>query len=367
MGFYTTKELIDLVFGVTVPGPIDREKAINNNLTTESQNTGTYIDPNTFFTPPGGKVSKSPIGIFNSKKPENWTKKVENQQKQAKNTIIKTGFSELDSLLGNLDSDSLTLIAGLPGVGKTSLALNIAEEVAAATSTPVAFFSLEIEREELLTRLVSAHSQVTLDSIYSGFITSEERKDLNTALEDLYHAPLHIDTDMGHSLSTIREQIEYCKDRLGIKLIIIDCMQIIKNENKKDKSLRKVGSELKALARELSIPIIATYQLPQSWQNKKVVPHPSFILRQGAAEHYSANKIILIYRRGICRECDCQIELCTCDLDLDTRLVVATGSSQKGVAHLRFISSSVHFETPPAIEKATTGNSVAKITINPNK
>jgi len=193
---------------------------------------------------------------------------------------------------------------------------------------------------ELLTRLVSARSHVTLDSIY----------DLNAALESLYNAPIYIDTGAGHSLASIKEQILACKDRLGLKLIVIDCMQLIDSEHNTERSLRKVSFELKALACELSIPIIVTYQLPQSWQSKKVVPHPTFILRQGAAERYSADKVILIYRRGVCRECHCQIELCTCALDLDTRLVVAREDSSQGVAHLRFLSSSVHFEVPPSVD-----------------
>jgi len=232
-------------------------------------------------------------------------------------------------------------------VGKTSLSLNIAEYVGADSDMPVAFFSLDVNREELLTRLVSARSRVALDSIYSGFITSDEREDLNASLEDLYHAPIYIDDSAGHSLASIKEQIQATKERLGLKLIIIDCIQLIGDKKTSEQSLRKVSAALKDLASELTIPIIATYQLPQAWQNKKVVPHPSFILRQDTIKHYCADKIILIYRRGVCRECNCQIELCTCALDLDTRLVVGHGDSQKGVAHLRFISSSVHFETPP--------------------
>ncbi len=354
MAFYPTKELIDIVFGVAVAKPLT-EPLVNplkkghikdNGLNSEYSNSGTYLDPSTFFGNPD-EDHKTPIGIFNSHRPVNNQKKGKNTPKTTENTHIVTGFADLDSLLGTLDNDSLTLIAGLPGVGKTSLSLNIAEYVGANSDMPVAFFSLDINREELLTRLVSARSKVTLDNIYSGFITSAEREGLDASLEDLYHAPIYIDDSAGHSLASIKEQVLTTKDRLGLKLIIIDCMQLIGDKNAGELSLRKIGAELKALASEISIPIITTYQLPQAWQSKKVVPHPSFILRQGAVKDYCADKVILIYRRGVCRECHCQIELCTCALDQATRLVVGHGDSQKGVAHLRFISSSVHFETPP--------------------
>ncbi len=356
MAFYPTKKLIDLVFGVAVAkplteplvSPLEKVHAKDTGLSSEYSNSGTYLDPSTFFGNPD-EDHKAPIGIFNSQRPTNSPKKAENNQKTAEKTLITTGFTGLDGLLGSLDKDSLTLIAGLPGVGKTSLSLNIAEYIGADSDIPVAFFSLDIDREELLTRLVSARSKVTLDSIYSGFITSSERESLNASLEDLYHAPIYIDDSAGHTLASIKEQILTTKDRLGLKLIIIDCMQLIGDKNPCEESLRKLGAELKALASEVSIPIITTYQLPQAWQDKKVVPHPSFILRQGTIKQYCADKVILIYRRSICRECRCQIELCTCALDLDTRLVIGHGGSQKGVAHLRFISSSAHFEAPTPI------------------
>jgi replicative DNA helicase len=238
-------------------------------------------------------------------------------------------------------------------VGKTSLALDITTHTATEAGTPVGFFSFEIGREELLIRLISARSRVQLDSIYSGFITTTERENLDATLASLYRAPIHIDDNPRHSIASIREQIKECKDKLGLKLLVIDCLQLIKNKDHattssklSEKTLRAMSLELKAIAKEFSLAIISLYQLPQTWQSKKIIPHPTFILGRGAAEKYNADKIILIYRRSVCRECQSPIELCTCSLNHDTRLVVSGSDTIQDVTHLRFLTDSVHFETP---------------------
>lgn len=354
MAFFQTKELIDHVFGVAAPELSKTHSSKDDGLDPECYNSGMYIDPAVFLGHPSDEENRSPIGVFNSQRPGIKNKEGRDREKSSKGAAINTGFPGLDKILGELKAGSLTLLAGLPGVGKTSLALNIAEHAATKINAPVAFFSFDIDKEELLTRLVSARSRVKLDSIYSGFITPPERESLDAALVGLYRAPIYIDDNARHSLTTIREQIKEHKDKLDLKLIVIDCMQLIKEKGHSEKALREIGFELKDIAREFSLPVISLYQLPQSWQNKKIVPHPSYILKQGAVKNYCADKIVLIYRRGACRECRSQIELCTCSLNHDTRLVVSGGAdSTQEVAHLRFLNGSVHFEIPDAIAKST--------------
>ena len=268
------------------------------------------------------------------------------------NNPLSSGFERLDKLTGGLRPGELTIIAGLPGVGKTSLALNMADHVAVKAGAPVAVFSLDTDRQELLARLVSSRSEVSLNNIFSGFLTDADRTLLDRAVLTLYSSPILIDDATKHNVHTIKEALTRLERPARPGLVIVDCLQLLTESQRPvmDKEeLRHICTSLKGVATEFDIPVVALYQLPQSWQHKKVVPHPTFLVSEGYTREYNADVIVFIYRRTVCKRCNSPIELCPCQVRHRATFVVARSDGTAGVAQHSFLNHAVKFEDPDAV------------------
>ena len=214
-------------------------------------------------------------------------------------TGVPSGFRDLDSMTGGFQNSDLIIVAGWPSMGKTSFALNIAMNAATDSKKPTAIFSLEKSKEEIALRILSSKTKVNLKSLRTGPLTGQNRHDVTFALGSISDSPLWIDDTPAISISQIQAGARRLKKDRELGLIIVDYLQLVKGPAKADsreKEISDISRSLKALAKELQIPIIALSQL-----NRKVGERPNkrpqlADLRESGAIEQDADVIIFIYR-----------------------------------------------------------------------
>ncbi|WP_457570300.1 replicative DNA helicase [Desulfurobacterium sp.] len=186
-------------------------------------------------------------------------------------TGIPTGFSDLDTKTSGLQDSDLIIIAARPSMGKTAFALSIAYNVAIERGKSVAIFSLEMSKEQLITRLLAQASGVPLHKIRSGFLSSQELDRLIEAADTVKEAPIYIDDTPGISVLEMRAKARRLKSEKGLDLIIIDYLQLMrgirKTENRQQE-VSEISRSLKGLAKELNIPVIALSQLSRQVEHR---------------------------------------------------------------------------------------------------
>lgn len=189
------------------------------------------------------------------------------QEKGASITGVPTGFLDLDNLTSGLQESNLIIVAARPSFGKTSLALNIAQQAATDYNIPVAIFSLEMSRQELVQRLVCAEALVDVHKLRRGNLNDQDWSRLATAVGRLADAPLYIDDTESVTVLEIRAKARRLKQRHGLGLVIIDYLQLMsaprRSENRQQE-ISEVSRSLKILARELKVPVIAVSQLSRA-------------------------------------------------------------------------------------------------------
>jgi len=206
-------------------------------------------------------------------------------------TGLPTGFRDLDRLTSGLHPGTVFVIAARPSMGKTSLAMNIAEHVAIVQGKPVAVFSLEMSAEELVKRMLCSLAQVNLHAIRDGFL-SEQRDfvPLTNAATELMKAPLYIDDSAGLTIHQVRARARRLKLKHDIQLLVIDYMQLMRAPSRRADGSRQVeiadiSSGVKALAKELRVPIIVMSQLNrQPEQREEGKPKLSDLRESGSIE-----------------------------------------------------------------------------------
>jgi len=226
---------------------------------------------------------------------------MEEQAKSAKEGLdIPTGFRELDDVTNGLHPGQLVLIAARPGLGKSTLALDFARSAALRSNVPTVFFSLEMSASEISQRLLSAESSVPLSAIRkSKDLKSEGWKRINTVQSRLDDTPLFIDDSPNLTLSEIRAKCRRLKAQHGIKLVIIDYLQLMTSGKKVENRQQEVSEfsrSLKLLAKELGVPIVALSQLnrgPENAPDKK--PQLSHLRESGSLEQ-DADIVLLLHR-----------------------------------------------------------------------
>ena len=226
---------------------------------------------------------------------------MEDQAKSAKEGLdIPTGFRELDDVTNGLQPGQLILIAARPGLGKSTLALDFARSAALRSRVPTVFFSLEMSATEISQRLMSAETSVPLSAIRkSKDLQSEGWKRINTLQPKLDDIPLYIDDSPNLTLSEIRAKCRRLKSQYGIKLVIIDYLQLMTSGKKVENRQQEVSEfsrSLKLLAKELGVPIVALSQLnrgPESSPDKK--PQLSHLRESGSLEQ-DADIVLLLHR-----------------------------------------------------------------------
>ena len=223
---------------------------------------------------------------------------------QMKNTGGIVGvptFPELDrQYLSGLHKGDLVLLAARPGVGKSSMALNIAQEAAAKKEKVVAMFSLEMPKEQLVQRLLCTEAHVNNGMVRKGMASKQDLRELSKAVNSLAHAELYINDTMKISVSEIRSQCRKLKLDKGLDLIVIDYIQLMqstpgKRVENRQLEVAEISRSLKAMAKELDVPVLALSQLSRMAEQKNEKPNLSHLRESGALEQ-DADVVILLHR-----------------------------------------------------------------------
>jgi replicative DNA helicase len=218
---------------------------------------------------------------------------------KGRGTGVPTGFKDLDAMLTGLQPSDLIIIAARPSMGKTSLALNIASHVALNENLPVIIFSLEMSREQLAMSLLSAEARVDGQRLRRGQLADEDWQRLSYGLGRLSEAPLYIDDSPTLTALDIRARSRRLKAESGLGLIVIDYLQLIqgraRNENRQQE-IAEITRSLKALARELRVPVVALAQLSRAVETaSERRPLLSHLKESGEIET-AADVVAFIYR-----------------------------------------------------------------------
>ena len=214
-------------------------------------------------------------------------------------TGIPTGFIDLDYKTAGLQPSDFILLAARPSMGKTALALNIAQHVAFRANECVAIFSLEMSKEQLVNRLFSLESHVDAQHIRTGQLSDTEWQDLIAGAGTIGKSELIIDDTPGISLAEMRSKCRKYKLEHDLKLIIIDYLQLMSGSGKSDSRQQEVSDisrGLKSLARELNVPIISLSQLSRAVESRPDKRPMLSDLRESGAIEQDADVVMFIYR-----------------------------------------------------------------------
>ncbi|NBR73863.1 MAG: replicative DNA helicase, partial [Flavobacteriia bacterium] len=215
---------------------------------------------------------------------------------------VATGFEKLDKLTSGWQSSDLIIIAARPGMGKTALTLSMARNIAVGRQIPVAFFSLEMSSVQLITRLISSETGLSSEKLRTGKLAGHEWQQLNVKVADLEKAPLYIDDTPSLSIFDLRAKARRLASQHKIKLIIIDYLQLMTaaTNNKagnREQEISTISRNLKALAKELDIPVIALSQLSRAVETRGGSKRPLLSdLRESGAIEQDADIVSFIYR-----------------------------------------------------------------------
>ncbi len=212
-------------------------------------------------------------------------------------TGLPTGYRDLDKLLAGLHPTNLVVVASRPGMGKTALSLNIASNVA-VKDVPVAVFSLEMSREEIVTRMLCAQGRIDSQRLRSGRLTEADFTKLSNAASVFYKKPIFVDDSPGLTVTEIRAKARRMRRRPGLGLIIVDYLQLMQGiggENRQQE-IAQISRNLKNLARELDVPIIAVSQLNRSLESREDKRPRLGDLRESGAIEQDADVVMFIYR-----------------------------------------------------------------------
>jgi len=221
-------------------------------------------------------------------------------QRQGKLTGLPTGFIDLDKLTTGMHPGEMIVIAARPSVGKTSLAMNIAEHVAIDNNIPVGVFSLEMTAESLVLRMLCSRSRVNLRNVRDGFLAERDFPKLTSSAGKLANAPLFIDDSSGLSILQMRAKARRMFQQYGIKLFVVDYLQLLHSSSKKaenrQQEIADISGGIKALAKELNVPVIVLSQLNREVEKEKGRPPRLSDLRESGSIEQDADLVGLLYK-----------------------------------------------------------------------
>ncbi len=217
-------------------------------------------------------------------------------------TGLATGFHDLDSKLSGLQKSDLIIVAGRPSMGKTSFAINVAQ-YAILHGAAAAIFSLEMSREQLMTRMMCADARVDLQAVRTGAVTQENWKSLAESMDRLQNTSCYIDDTGGINVSEIRTKLRRLKLELGrLDLVVIDYLQLMTYEGRSDNRVQIVAEitrSLKMLAREMDVPIVLLSQLSRAPEQRTEHRPIMSDLRESGSIEQDADVIIMLYRPAV--------------------------------------------------------------------
>src|SRR5579883_2805102 len=225
--------------------------------------------------------------------------RVINEGKQV--TGLRTGYDDLDNLTSGLQPSELIFLAARPSVGKTSFALNIAENVTVQHQAPVAIFSLEMSKESLLMRLLASVARIDSHRFRTGRIRREDWRDMTHTLAQLSASPLWIDDSGSATVTEIGAKARRMKRDRGLSLVIVDYLQLIAARGRfsnRNEEVSSITRGLKALAKELKIPVLVLSQLTRAPEREERSPQLADLRESGAIEQ-DADVVLFIHRPNV--------------------------------------------------------------------
>ena len=187
-------------------------------------------------------------------------------------TGVPTGYSELDHMTAGLQASDLIILAGRPSMGKTALALNMAMHAAVEMNMPCAVFSLEMSKEQLVQRLLCSEAKVSASKLRGGFLTESDWPKLTRAAGSLSEAPIYIDDTPAINVLEMRAKARRLHKEKGIKLIVVDYLQLMRSVGRsesREREISEISGSLKALAKELKVPVLALSQLNRAVESRQ--------------------------------------------------------------------------------------------------
>ncbi len=214
-------------------------------------------------------------------------------------TGIASGFHDFDIKTAGLQPSDLIIVAGRPSMGKSAFAAAICEHTGITMNKPVAFFSLEMSKEQLVQRMLCSHARVDGNRVRTGYLSHTDWPKLTSAAGKLSEAPIYIDDTPGVSALEVRAKARRMKAQFGIELIVIDYLQLMRGSSyseSRQQEISEISRSLKALARELRVPVIAVSQLSRAVENRTGNRPQLSDLRESGAIEQDADVVVFLYR-----------------------------------------------------------------------
>ncbi|MGB7546397.1 MAG: replicative DNA helicase [Terracidiphilus sp.] len=280
---------------------------------------------------------------------------IDNLYKESREvTGLATDFTELDHMTSGLQKGELIIIAARPSMGKTALAINIAQNAAISSKATVAVFSLEMSKEALLRRMLASQAGVDQRKLQTGFIPREDQIKLETALGQLVESRLFIDDTAGISLAEMRAKARRLKQNAGgLDLVVVDYLQLMsatlpsaggKRYENRTQEVSAISRGLKALAKELNVPVVALSQLSRASERRGDDKRPMLSdLRESGSIEQDADVVAFIHRDAYYNRDE---EMSEVDKAKSEIILAKQRNGPTGTVHLFFISRYTRFSNP---------------------
>ena len=266
-------------------------------------------------------------------------------------TGLPTGFMDLDKMTSGLQPSDLIIIAGRPSMGKTAFCLNIAAHSAMDHHKSVAVFSLEMSKEQLVLRMLCSEARVDAHKLRSGFLSESDWPKLTMAAGRLSEAPIYIDDTAAISVLEMRAKARRLQAEHGLDLIIVDYLQLMRGRSDSDnreQEISNISRSLKALAKELKVPVIALSQLNRAVETRGKDKRPMLAdLRESGAIEQDADVIMFIYRDEVYNKCECpQDGECLCGRRGVAEVIIGKQRNGPiGIVNMTFMHRYTRFES----------------------
>ena len=257
-------------------------------------------------------------------------------------TGVPTGFEKIDDLTSGLQKSELIIIAGRPSMGKTALALNIAQYAALEAQTPAAIFSLEMSKEQLAFRMLASEAKVDSQRLRKGFLGETDWPKLTTAAGRLSEAPLFIDDTPAITVLEMKAKSRRLKADTGLGLIIVDYIQLMRSgsyRESREQEISEISRSLKALSKELRVPVVALSQLNRKVEDRTNRRPQMADLRESGAIEQDADVIAFIYRDEVYNKSEDNTEKGLAEI-----IIAKQRNGPTGTVKLAFLEKFTSFE-----------------------
>lgn len=263
---------------------------------------------------------------------------------------LRTDFYELDNMTSGLQKSDLIILAARPSMGKTAFALNIAQNVAIKEKVPVAIFSLEMSKEQLVQRMLCSQAEVDTQRIKTGNMNQKDWDKIVNAMNDFANAPIFIDDTSGCTLTDIRAKCRRLKmEQKDLGLVVIDYLQLMESSGREDRmqQISAISRGLKTLARELDVPVIALSQLSRAVESRTDKRPMLSDLRESGAIEQDADIVMFIYRDEYYKKNDEEAEVAKAASKGESEIIIAKHrNGPVGKVDLLFQANITKFKNP---------------------